>query len=95
MSAQSDGQIVALRKEKRDMQKEAKEVPVKIEGTEYRYRGREYVEYENLNCDWCACSLPLGLITTVNIYVWCEFEYCDQTKDQSGRFTLRLMAPQS
>ena len=79
MSAQSDGQIVALWKEKRDMQKVTKEVPVKIEGTEYRYRGREYVEYENLNCDWCACSLPLGFDSERGQYlcVWCEFEYCD------------------
>ena len=35
--------------------------PKKIAGTDHHYMGRDYAEYENINCEWCGevCLLPL------------------------------------
>ena len=38
----------------------SKEKPKKIAGTDHHYMGRDYAEYENINCEWCGEGLPVA-----------------------------------
>ena len=51
--------------------------PRKIEGTDYHYMGRDYAEYENINCEWCGEGLPVAFDPDRSRFlcVCCEGEY--------------------
>ena len=55
----------------------SKEKPKKIAGTDHHYMGRDYAEYENINCEWCGEGLPVAFDPDRSRYlcVCCEGEY--------------------
>ena len=51
--------------------------PEKIAGTDHHYMGRDYAEYENMNCEWCGEGLLVAFDPDRSRYlcVRCEGEY--------------------